>query len=175
MPQGAIIKILKTPLARGLAITSVVVGVGTAVWRYSDVPPGAMIKSYARTDTVKEGGCAFLLLLPGECDPVVDTGAYTMQFDVSLRTCPLIPVERWPTETPMFVKHWGVFLCNDAQAPAAFLEEMKPYLKDAALRDFWSFAGRLISIPLAGLLGAIAFVGASIVIVRVGRWIKSGL
>ena len=164
-------KLLSTPLARGLAIASFAVGVGAAVWRYSDVPPGEMIRTFAYTDTIKKGGCA-LWFLPGECDPVVDTGRFTVRFSDRPGDLPLVDV--WPRGIPTYMEHWGVLLRNDAQAPAAFLEEMKPHLRNAALRDLRSFAGRLIAIPLIGLLSAVTFLGISILILRVGRWVKSG-
>lgn len=167
---------LSTPLARGLALATVAVGLGSAAWRYSEAPPGRMMDTVARTVSVTSR-VSGILFLPGSTVVPVDPPELDIVLsDIGLQPqyCPARTDEPWPPGIPERIEYWGVFLCNDAQAPASFLEEMKPYLRDAALRDAGKFGSRVIAIPLAGLMGAAAFLAAAMTVLRAGRWIRTG-
>lgn len=174
---------LTTPLARSAVLVAFLVGAAASVWRYMDVPPGNAIQSFAVTIRVPNspGGIYFL----PDTRTAAERADKSFHFDMSLRRASdygapyrcgewqIYPGE-WSREVPIAVSHYGITLCNDAKAPREFLEEMKPYLRQAALRDQWDYALRWAAVPVTGLLGAAAVILAALLIVRTLRWIRTG-
>lgn len=171
---------LRTPQARGLAVVALVVGCAASVWRYTEDPPERIIQTSAVTQRVPNSRAAFPFL--PDTRTAEERADKSWHFDMSLNTrssyrCGLntiSPDSAWPQDTPVFIVHWGIFLCNEAQAPDEFLNEMRPFLRDAAIRDVKDYIVKVMAIPFAGLLAAGAFLLLALGGSRISRWIRTG-
>jgi hypothetical protein len=169
---------LRTQRVRGLAVAALVIGCAASIWRYAEQPPGDIIVTSASTQRVSNSPRALFGPDTRTAEERADKSWY---FDMSLNTwgtrCGrnyINPGSAWPQDVSVFIIHWGVFLCNEAQAPDEFLDEMRPYLRDAAIRDIKYYSIRAMAIPFFGLLAASAFLLLSLGALRIGRWIKTG-
>lgn len=170
---------LKTPRARGLAIAALIIGCAASVWRFTEEPPGRIIKSTAVTERVSNSRAAFPFLPDTRtAEQKADKSWYfDMSFSTRVAHCGRHPINMsraWPQDVPRFIVHWGVSLCNDAQAPKEFLEEMRPYLKDAAIRDFKDYFVRIATIALFGIFAAGSFLFLALGSMRIFRWVRTG-
>ena len=165
---------LETPFARAIALVAVLIGIGSAYWRYSEVPPGNLLQTSAATVKVRPGTGAYFP--PDGYERPEEMWQYDMRLSPAILqgSCPPGGLDSWPTAVPLGLRHWGLFLCNEAKAPTEFLVEMKPYMRNAVLRDGSFFVLRVFAIPLAGILSAIAFLSLTFLMFRATRWIRTG-
>lgn len=170
---------LRTPQARGLAVAALIIGCAASAWRYTEDPPGQVIKSVAITERVLNSRAAFPFL--PDTRTAEEKADKSWHFDMSFHTwvdyCginPIDPTRAWPQDVPRFIVHWGVFLCNNAQAPEEFLDEMRPFLRSAAIRDTKNYSIKVLAIPFAGFLAAGAFLLLALGGLRISRWVRTG-
>ena len=124
---------LRTPQARGLAVAALIIGCAVSAWRYTEEPPGQIIRTVAIIERVPNSLAAF----------------------------PSLPDIR--TEEERADKSWHFDI-----------EEMRPYLRDAAIRDVKRFTIRVMAVPFYGLLAAGLFLLLVLGGLRISRWIQTG-
>ncbi|WP_375698129.1 hypothetical protein [Pseudophaeobacter sp. TrK17] len=170
---------LRTPRARGLAVAALIIGCAASVWRYTEDPPGHIIKTVAVTERVPNSRAAFPFL--PDTRTAEEKADKSWHFDMSLRSrvehCGVSSIDTrraWPQDVPRYILHWGIVLCNNAQAPEEFLDEMRPYLRDAAITDAKEYAIRVMAIPVFGFLAVGVFVFLALGSLRIGRWVRTG-
>ncbi|APG49012.1 hypothetical protein [Phaeobacter porticola] len=170
---------LRTPQARGLAVAALIIGCAVSAWRYTEEPPGHIIRAAAVTERVPNSRAAFPFFpdTRTEEEKADKSWHFDMSFHTWVEQCgvnPVKPRSSWPQGVPRSIVHWGVSLCNNAQAPEEFLNEMRPYLRDAAIRDVKSFTIRVMAIPFYGFLAAGVFLLLVRGGLRISRWIRTG-
>jgi len=170
---------LRTPQARGLAVAALIICCAASAWRYSEEPPGQIIKSVAVTERVPNSRAAFPFL--PDTRTAEEKADKSWYFDMSFPTwvahcgiTPTNPSNALPQDVPNFIVHWGVPLCNNAQAPKEFLDEMRPYLRDAAIRDVKDYSIKVMAIPFFGIIAAGAFLFLALGSLRIYRWVRTG-
>lgn len=170
---------LRTPQARGLTVAALIIGCAASAWRYTEEPPGQIIKAAAVTEKVLNSRAAFPFL--PDTRTAEEKADRSWYFDISFHTwvahCginPSNPSSAWPQDVPRFIVHWGVSLCNNAQAPKEFLDEMRPYLRDAAIRDVKDYTIKVMAIPFFGILAAGVFLLLALGGLRIYRWVRTG-
>ncbi|WP_417712696.1 hypothetical protein [Pseudophaeobacter arcticus] len=170
---------LRTPQARGLALAALIIGCAASVWRYTEEPPGHIIKAVAVTERVPNSRAAFPFLPDTRTaeEKADKSWHFDMSFYSRVEHCGPSPIDfrrALPQDGPRFIVHWGVSLCNNAQAPVEFLDEMRPYLRDAAINDVKDYIIRVMAIPFFGFLAAGVFILVVLGGLRISRWVRTG-
>ncbi|MDE3239178.1 MAG: hypothetical protein KGN33_09475 [Paracoccaceae bacterium] len=165
--------LLPTPFHRALFAVCCLAFIAGAVWRAETVPIGEVHPYWA--ETVRLPASSEWFLFPQKTDATQTAAAQrfgwnfmryggTCQRDVN----PLAPT------SPGGMLEFGLFFCNEANAPPAVFNAMRPAIRSAALRDWEAYALRILAIPAVGLafalaLGATGLSGRCLLI-----WIASG-
>ena len=101
---------LRTPQARGLAVAALIIGCAVSAWRYTEEPPGQIIRTVAIIERVPNSLAAFPSLpdIRTEEERADKSWHFDMSFHTWAEQCgtnPIVPRSTWPQGVQRFIVH----------------------------------------------------------------------